>query len=89
MNRLAIGLGLILLVLWSASAPAHEMRPAYLDIREMRPDEFAVLWKVPALGDMRLSLYARLPGTCRPKAEPISSIDANAFIERWPAGCSG
>ena len=49
---------------WRVSAFADELRPAYLSIRETRPDEFSVLWKVPALGDKRLGLYLQLPDTC-------------------------
>jgi len=35
---------------------AHEVRPAYLELRETAPGEFNVLWKTPMLGDARLSL---------------------------------
>ena len=55
-------------------AVADELRPAYLDIREKAADEFAVVWKVPAPGDLRLSIYVRLPAVCRQKAEPIRTI---------------
>jgi hydrogenase/urease accessory protein HupE len=65
------------------------MRPAYLELRETKPDEFTVLWKVPALGDMRLGLYLQLPGACRPKADPVRSIEGGAYTERWTAACRG
>jgi hypothetical protein len=68
-------------------AIADELRPAYLDIRERAADEFSVVWKVPALGDLRLGIYARLPPSCRPKAEPVRTIEAGAFFERWTATC--
>ncbi len=85
-----IGLLLILLaqVLLATAAAAHEMRPAYLDLRETVADEFSVLWKVPALGDMRLGLYVRLPGICKPKAESTKAIEENAYLERWTAICT-
>jgi HupE / UreJ protein len=63
------------------------LRPAYLDIRELSPDEFSVLWKVPALGDLRLGIYARLPESCKTKAKPIAGIEAGAFFERWNVHC--
>lgn len=66
---------------------AHEMRPAYLDIREMAPDEFSVVWKVPARGEMRLGLYVRLPESCKAAGEPTRSIKDGAFLERWTALC--
>jgi hypothetical protein len=80
-------LALVLQVLLAAPALAHEMRPAYLDMKETAPGIFAVVWKVPAVGDMRLSLDMRLPETCRPKAEPTRTIEGGAYLERWTALC--
>nr|WP_206079018.1 HupE/UreJ family protein [Mesorhizobium camelthorni] len=68
---------------------AHEIRPAYLDMRETAPDEFAVVWKVPAQGEMRLGLNARLPASCAAKTEPARSIEAGAYLERWTVACAG
>lgn len=83
--------GFLLLLLFPAfvglPAIAHELRPAYLDMREKAPGEFAVLWKVPALGDLRLGLYVRLPELCKATAEPIRVIEAQAFFERWTVAC--
>jgi len=53
--------------LLAAPATAHEMRPAYLDMQETRAEEFSVLWKVPARGDLRLGLYVELPQTAYPR----------------------
>lgn len=89
MIRLAALLTVLLQVFLSAPAMAHEMRPAYLDMRETVPDVFAVVWKVPALGEMRLGLYVRLPETCKAKAEPVKSIENGAYLERWTAICIG
>jgi hydrogenase/urease accessory protein HupE len=68
-------------------ATAHELRPAYLDMRERTVNEFDVLWKVPALGDLRLGLYVRLPDSCRPRLEPVRTIEEGAYFERWKAIC--
>lgn len=86
-----VGAVLVLLFQAFAGLPAiaHELRPAYLDMREQAPGEFAVLWKVPALGDLRLGLYVRLPDSCKPTAEPIGVIEAGAYFERWSVACPG
>jgi hydrogenase/urease accessory protein HupE len=68
---------------------AHELRPAYLDLREVAPNEFAVLWKVPALGQMRLGLDARLPESCVRRTETATSIESAAYLERWTTDCNG
>ncbi|MBW9052301.1 HupE/UreJ family protein [Rhizobium mesosinicum] len=73
----------------ATSGMAHEIRPAYLDLRETTRDEFAVIWKVPAQGNMRLSLDATLPKPCIEKAERVRSIDGGAYLERWTVACAG
>ncbi len=89
MIRPLAALHFLIQVFLAASANAHEMRPAYLEMRETAADEFAVVWKVPALGDRRLGLYVRLPDSCKAKAEPFGTIDGKAFFERWTATCQG
>ncbi|QRY70523.1 HupE/UreJ family protein (plasmid) [Ensifer sp. PDNC004] len=78
-----------LLLLFGAPALAHEVRPAFLDIRETAPDAFAVLWKVPAQGRMRLALDARLPRQCIERARPVRSFEGSAYLERWTVDCAG
>ena len=39
---------------------AHEVRPAYLELREARAGGIHVLWKTPMRGDLRLALDARI-----------------------------
>ncbi len=46
---------LVILASLIASASAHEVRPAFLELRERAPGEFDVLWKVPALGGTPLA----------------------------------
>lgn len=89
MTRLGALLAMLIPVFLATSGMAHEIRPAYLDIREMATDEFAVVWKVPAQGDMRLGLYASLPKQCIGKAEPATSIGVGSYLERWSVACAG
>ena len=42
-------------------ALAHEVRPAYLDLREEAPGIFDVLFKTPMRGDTRLALNVSFP----------------------------
>ncbi|MFG0282933.1 MAG: HupE/UreJ family protein [Phycisphaerales bacterium JB039] len=64
-------------------ARAHEVRPAYLELRQTAPDTFDVLWKVPARGDLRLGLYVRMPESCEQLSEPRAMFSGDAYIERW------
>jgi hydrogenase/urease accessory protein HupE len=87
--RLLIALFCLWQVLSAAPSTAHELRPAYLDIRETANGNFSIVWKIPALGEMRLGLYARLPETCTSTSEAINSLAEAAYFERWTARCPG
>ena len=80
-------LTILVQMLIGSSAIAHELRPAYLDVRETAANEFAVLWKVPALDDLRLGLYVRLPDACKAKTETFRTIQNGAYFERWSMAC--
>jgi hydrogenase/urease accessory protein HupE len=83
-------LAVVVALFWACStAHAHELRPAFLDMQETSADVFAVVWKVPAAGNMRLPLDLELPVNCREKAGPTREIDNNFLITRWTADCDG
>jgi hydrogenase/urease accessory protein HupE len=78
------------MLLCPSVASAHEVRPAYLQIRQTGPETYDVLWKVPGRGDgMRLGLYVELPNECVRLGESRSSFVDNAYTERWSVGCAG
>ena len=83
---------LVLLFAFAALAPAalaHEIRPAFLQIREIEPATYDVLWKTPAQGDMRLALNVVLPAGCANISEPRSVLVDGAVIQRWRTTCAG
>ena len=81
-------LGLLALVARAVSA--HEMRPAYLELRQTGAETYDVLWKVPGRGaNMRLGLYVELPAGCTNLSEPRASMANSAFTERWQVKCAG
>jgi hydrogenase/urease accessory protein HupE len=80
----------ILLATFASGAFAHEVRPAYLELRQTGPETYAALWKVPGLGeDLRLGLYVELPAGCTNVIEPRASMVDNAYTERWTVNCAG
>ena len=71
-------------------ALAHEVRPAYLQIRQNGPDTYDVLWKVPGRGDgMRLGLYVELPNDCVRLGAARPTFVDNAYTERWSVKRAG
>jgi len=84
---------LLVLVSLAGMAPgvfAHEVRPAYLELRQIGPDTYDVLWKVPGRGEtLRLGLYVDLPVGCTKVTEPQASMIHSAVTERWTVNCAG
>jgi hydrogenase/urease accessory protein HupE len=74
---------LILVASWTCGAFAHEVRPAYLQLRETSQDIYEVLWKVPGQGDdLRLALDVEFPEGTVDVTSPRASFENNAYTER-------
>jgi hydrogenase/urease accessory protein HupE len=80
---------LVLLLAAMGAAAAHELRPAYLEITEAEPETYAILWKVPALGEYQLSLHVGLPERCAETVAPVTTIIDAASTSRWRVRCAG
>jgi hydrogenase/urease accessory protein HupE len=83
MNR-AVSL-LILACCWGIvpHAWAHEVRPAYLEIRQASTDTYDVLWKVPAANEsLRLGIYVRFPEGTEELTAPHGMYAEGAYVER-------
>ena len=78
----------LLLVFVAEGAFAHEVRPAYLEMRQIGVETYDVLWKVPGRGDdLRFGVYVKLPGNCRKTSEIQTTAANNAFTDRWSVRC--
>ena len=66
-----------------APAFAHEVRPAYLDLREEAPGIFDVLFKTPMRGDARLALNVSFSGRVQTATPVISRMTDNAMVQTW------
>ncbi|MFL5025792.1 MAG: HupE/UreJ family protein [Microvirga sp.] len=62
---------------------AHEVRPAYLDLREERTGEFSVLWKTPMLGEMRLMLEPVFSGPVEAVNPVAARMTGDAAVQTW------
>jgi len=81
--------GVLLLLMFQTQLFADEIRPAYLEINEKRPNLFSLLWKVPAKNDKKLRLEVVLPQNCINKSQPRRQLLNAAYIERWMSACEG
>ncbi|MEM8631474.1 MAG: HupE/UreJ family protein [Pseudomonadota bacterium] len=71
------------------SGQAHEVRPAFLDIRELTPESYEVFWKVPVGGRAPRELTVALPENCADATPRVATRGGNSFAERWTVDCAG
>ena len=81
-------------LLFAPAAGAHEVRPAYLELKETAPGQFSVLWRTPVLAGMRLPVVLKLPDDVRNVKDPVLQELTDSLVERrWidagPAGLAG
>jgi hydrogenase/urease accessory protein HupE len=85
-----VSVSMLCLVTLAGSLSAHEVRPAYLELRQTSTDTYEVLWKVPARGeDLRLSLYVEFPPGSATVVPRHGSVANDAFTERWTVSREG
>lgn len=80
----------LLLALVTAPLAAHEARPAYLQLKQLSPDSYEVLWKLPAQSDgRRLALRLRFADDVGTVWRAPSGFTAGAVVQRWRVRRSG
>jgi len=87
--RLLAFLALLAAVVSAGGAAAHEVRPAYLELREGAGEVWQVLWKVPARGSARLALTVELPTACALAGPVEGGPEGAAFRQSWSVRCAG
>jgi hydrogenase/urease accessory protein HupE len=76
-----------MLLLSISSVHAHETRPAYLEIQELRAGQYRVVWKRPILGEVALPLELRLPEICQDLEAPARYATLGSLTERRVITC--
>jgi hydrogenase/urease accessory protein HupE len=84
------------LLLTLAVAPctfAHESRPAYLEIKEMAPNRYDVLWRTPLNAGLQLPVSLDFPDDVHNITQPTVQELTDSLVERRvidvPAGLAG
>ena len=72
-------------------AHAHEVRPAYLQVDEVGPGRYQLLWRTPVLAGMRLPVVLRLPDEIHDLVAPAAQELSDSMVERrvFDAGTQG
>jgi hydrogenase/urease accessory protein HupE len=85
--RAVLVLGSFLLL--ASAGLSHEVRPAYLELKEVAPGEFEVLFKTPMVGDLRLALSVRFSGGVEAITPTVSRVTGNAMVQTWRVRAAG
>jgi len=80
-------LTVLFLTSFTATAVAHRLQPAYLEINEHSAGKFSILWKRPLAGSRPMNIYPQLPSSCTNLTEPVAQPLASGTIERWMVDC--
>jgi hydrogenase/urease accessory protein HupE len=79
-----------LLAIASVGAPAahaHDIRPAYLQIDEVRPGRCQVMWRIPVLAGMPLPVALRLPNDVGDLTNQTLQEFSDSVVERGRINC--
>ena len=72
-----------LVAIAATPAAAHEVRPAYLELRESAAGELDLLWKTPMVGDLRLPVWPQLSGAGEEIAPVATRKSGGAALQTW------
>jgi hydrogenase/urease accessory protein HupE len=92
MNRGSVCLALLFLLIYPPLGHAHESRPGYLELREVSPGRYEVLWKQPAVGELVLRLSPVFPDSCTVAGadrQLLSGAMSTRMILTCPDGLAG
>jgi hypothetical protein len=73
---------LLVFLMGALRTHAHEARPAYLELQEITPNHYRVLWRTPGMVGMPLPVVLKLPDDTRNITEPVSQQLSDSRIER-------
>jgi hydrogenase/urease accessory protein HupE len=70
-------------MLLASAAAAHEVRPAYLEITQVSPAVYHVVWKLPTMGDLAIHLEPRLSNGWLDRMPSDQYAAAGYLIRSW------
>ena len=76
-------------ILCLPAAFAHELRPGYLELREIANETYAIAWKKPIGGEIRFEIVPVIPDGCQLVGRTQQLVTAGAAVARGTLTCSG
>lgn len=82
-------LAVLLALLASRTAWAHEVRPGFLELREQSDGSYSMLWKQPSGGEVEIRIAPVFPEGCRLATRDRQQVTPGALISRGTLRCEG
>lgn len=65
------------------SIKAHEVRPALLEVKELSPGVYDIMFKIPAIGNQVIKLSTKFPDNFEPIGPVIPILKPGALVSRF------
>jgi hydrogenase/urease accessory protein HupE len=78
---------LLMAVAASARVAAHELRPGFLELRELEHGSYAFLWKKPSGGEVEIDIAPAVPDGCRLQTAGDQQLTPGALVVRGTLAC--
>ncbi len=78
---------LVLVVVATSGADAHELRPGFLELRETGPGTYSFLWKKPSGGEIEIYIAPVIPKACRLATSGQQQLTPGALVVRGVLTC--
>jgi hypothetical protein len=89
MKRCPAGLVLLLVAFLPRPANGHELRPGFLELREIDAGIYSLLWKKPAGGEIEIYIAPVIPANCRLNTSAQQALTPGALVVRGVLTCDG
>ena len=86
--RMIVLLAALLAVLAPFAARAHELQPAFLELREVGAGRYEVLWKQPSVGGVPMQIKPVFPEVCRQVGDARTERAGTAWLSTARLECS-
>jgi hydrogenase/urease accessory protein HupE len=77
----------LVLIFGGNLAFAHEVRPGFLELREIGPNTYSFLWKKPSGGEVEIYIAPIIPDECRLATPGRQQLTPGALIVRGTMQC--
>ena len=85
--RMIVLLAALLAVLAPFAARAHELQPAFLELREVGAGRYEVLWKQPSVGGVPMQIKPVFPEVCRQVGDARTERAGTAWLSTARVEC--